>query len=145
MLGRSQINFVFPNPPSARLEIRNLRSVNLCTTAKALLVSRNQRILRRWPTHFFIRVQDSATFLVMVKTNREENRRLSDPVHKGQSARTAYEGGEPLGWVEIQQTWKFVDRVNHGCLMVAMARARADKRMMKLIRDFWKPAGLTMA
>src|SRR5215831_19396310 len=97
MLGRSQINVGFPNPPSARLEIRNLRSVNLCATAKALLVSRNQRILRRWPAHFFIRVQDRATFLFMVKTNREGNRRLSDPVHKGQSARTAYEGGEPWG------------------------------------------------
>jgi len=83
MLGRSQINVGFPNPPSARLEIRNLRSVNLCATAKALLVSRNQRILRRWPAHFFIRVQDRATLLFMVKTNREGNRRLSDPVHKG--------------------------------------------------------------
>ena len=77
----------------------------------------------------------------MVKTNREGNRRLSDPVHKGQSARTAYEGGEPLGRVEIQQTWKFVDRANHGCLMAAMARARADKRMMKLIRAFLETGG----
>ena len=63
------------------------------------------------------------------------------PGTQGQSARTAYEGGEPLGWVEIQRTWKFVDRANHGCLMAAMARARADKRMMKLIRAFLENGG----